>query len=83
VFTGYGQTEVSAATTLTLPGDPVELVAETIGREKLGGVAAPPGFGGVLARYRPGPGAAPRGGGPVPLTVIVAPARFSLHMLGR
>ncbi len=52
VFTGYGQTEVSAATTLTLPGDPVELVAETIGREKLGGVAAPPGFGGVLARYR-------------------------------
>src|ERR1700761_3115268 len=52
VFTGYGQTEVSAATTLTLPGDPVELVAETIGREKLGGLAAPPGFDGVLARYR-------------------------------
>jgi fatty-acyl-CoA synthase len=52
VFTGYGQTEVSAATTLTLPGDPVELVAETIGREKLGGVAASPGFDGALARYR-------------------------------
>jgi fatty-acyl-CoA synthase len=52
VFTGYGQTEVSAATTLTLPGDPVELVAGTIGREKLGGVAAAPGFDGVLARYR-------------------------------
>ncbi len=52
VFTGYGQTEVSAATTLTLPGDPVELVAGTIGREKLGGVAAPPGFDGALARYR-------------------------------
>ena len=52
MFTGYGQTEVSAATTLTLPGDPVELVAETIGREKLGGVAAPAGFDGVLARYR-------------------------------
>jgi fatty-acyl-CoA synthase len=52
VFTGYGQTEVSAATTLTLPGDPVELVAETVGREKLGGSAAPAGLGGVLARYR-------------------------------
>jgi fatty-acyl-CoA synthase len=52
VFTGYGQTEVSAATTLTRPGDPVGLVAETIGREKLGGVAALPGFDGALARYR-------------------------------
>lgn len=52
VFTGYGQTEVSAATALTLPGDPVELVAETVGREKLGGVAAPAGLGGTLARYR-------------------------------
>lgn len=52
VFTGYGQTEVSAATTLTLPGDPVELVAETVGREKLGGAAAPAGLDGSLARYR-------------------------------
>ncbi|HEX3750941.1 MAG TPA: AMP-binding protein [Streptosporangiaceae bacterium] len=52
VFTGYGQTEVSAATTLTLPGDPLELVAETVGREKLGGSAAPAGLDGVLARYR-------------------------------
>jgi fatty-acyl-CoA synthase len=52
IFTGYGQTEVSAATTLTLPGDPVELVAETVGREKLGGCAAPAGPDGVLARYR-------------------------------
>src|SRR5579875_601451 len=52
VFTGYGQTEVSAATALTLPGDPVELVAETVGREKLGGVAAPAGLDGSLARYR-------------------------------
>lgn len=52
VFTGYGQTEVSAATTLTLPGDPVELVAETVGREKLGGAAAPAGHDGTLARYR-------------------------------
>ena len=52
VFTGYGQTEVSAATTLTLPGDPLELVAETVGREKLGGVAAPADLDGALARYR-------------------------------
>lgn len=41
-----------AATTLTLPGDAVELVAETVGREKLGGVAAPAGLDGTLARYR-------------------------------
>lgn len=52
LFTGYGQTEVSAATALTLPGDPVDLVADTVGREKLGGVAAPPDLGGTLARYR-------------------------------
>jgi fatty-acyl-CoA synthase len=52
VFTGYGQTEVSAATTLTLPGDPLEIVAGTVGREKLGGSAAPPELDGTLARYR-------------------------------
>jgi fatty-acyl-CoA synthase len=52
VFTGYGQTEVSAATTLTVPGDPLDLVAETVGREKLGGVAAPADLDGALARYR-------------------------------
>jgi fatty-acyl-CoA synthase len=52
LFTGYGQTEVSAATTLTLPGDPVELVADTVGREKLGGLAAADEPGGVLAHYR-------------------------------
>jgi fatty-acyl-CoA synthase len=63
VFTGYGQTEVSAATTLTLPGDPVELVAETVGREKLGGAAAPAGLDGTLARYRT---ADPFTGNPLP-----------------
>jgi fatty-acyl-CoA synthase len=52
VFTGYGQTEVSAATTLTLPGDPIRLVAETVGRQKLGGLAALPGMNGELAHYR-------------------------------
>lgn len=52
VFTGYGQTEVSAATALTLPGDPLELVAETVGQFKLGGLAALPDMNGVLAEYR-------------------------------
>ena len=52
VFTGYGQTEVSAATTLTSPGDPLEVVSGTVGREKLGGVAAADEPDGVLAHYR-------------------------------
>jgi len=52
VFTGYGQTEVSAATALTLPGDPLEVVAETVGRMKLGGSAALPEMDGALAAYR-------------------------------
>ncbi|HET7174275.1 MAG TPA: AMP-binding protein [Nocardioidaceae bacterium] len=52
VFTGYGQTEVSAATTLTMPGDPLDVVAETVGCTKLGGLAAPPGMSGRLAEYR-------------------------------
>lgn len=52
VFTGYGQTEVSAATALTLPGDPLELVSGTVGRFKLGGSAALPDMNGVLAEYR-------------------------------
>lgn len=52
VFTGYGQTEVSAATALTQPGDALELVSGTVGREKLGGLAAVDEPGGVLAHYR-------------------------------
>jgi fatty-acyl-CoA synthase len=52
VFTGYGQTEVSAATALTLPGDPIELVASVVGHLKLGGVAAAGEPDGYLARYR-------------------------------
>ena len=54
VFTGYGQTEVSAATALTLPGDPIELVSAVVGTTKLGGAAAE-GTGipdGRLAQYR-------------------------------
>jgi fatty-acyl-CoA synthase len=52
VFTGYGQTEVSAATTLTLPGDPLEVVSATVGTHKLGGAAAAGEPDGVLAHYR-------------------------------
>jgi len=52
VFTGYGQTEVSAATALTLPGDPIELVASVVGHLKLGGVAAAGEPDGHLAQYR-------------------------------
>lgn len=54
IFTGYGQTEVSAATALTMPGDPVELVSAVVGTPKLGGLAAE-GTGipdGRLAEYR-------------------------------
>ncbi len=52
VFTGYGQTEVSAATALTLPGDDIETVAAVVGTTKLGGVAAEGMPGGRLAEYR-------------------------------
>lgn len=40
IFTGYGQTEVSAATALTLPGDDIETVSAMVGTPKLGGSAA-------------------------------------------
>lgn len=52
VFTGYGQTETSAATTLTLPGDPLETVATTVGCYKLGGIASTSGMNGRLVEYR-------------------------------
>jgi fatty-acyl-CoA synthase len=52
VFTGYGQTEVSAATALTLPGDDIETVAAVVGTTKLGGVAAIGNSDGRLAEYR-------------------------------
>jgi fatty-acyl-CoA synthase len=51
LVTGYGMTETSAATTFTLPGDPVELMVETVGRPKPGGVAGDPALGGLLAAY--------------------------------
>jgi fatty-acyl-CoA synthase len=52
VFTGYGQTEVSAATALTFPGDDIETVAAVVGATKLGGVAAEGVPDGRLAEYR-------------------------------
>lgn len=53
IFTGYGQTEVSAATALTYPGDGIEVVASVVGAPKLAGVAAADaGLGGRLAQYR-------------------------------
>ncbi len=40
IFTGYGQTEVSAATALTFPLDDIETVSSVVGATKLGGIAA-------------------------------------------
>lgn len=39
IITAYGQTETSASTTFTMPDDPLELVATTVGRAKPGGPA--------------------------------------------
>ncbi|MCW3001095.1 MAG: Long-chain-fatty-acid--CoA ligase [Conexibacter sp.] len=52
LVTGYGMTETSAATTFTMPHDPIETMVETVGRPKPGGVAGDPALGGLLARYR-------------------------------
>jgi fatty-acyl-CoA synthase len=51
LVTGYGMTETAAATTFTMPHDPIELMVETVGRPKPGGVAGDPTLGGLLARY--------------------------------
>jgi len=51
LVTGYGMTETSAATTFTMPGDPIDVMVETVGRPKPGGVAGDPVLGGLLARY--------------------------------
>jgi fatty-acyl-CoA synthase len=54
VFTGYGQTEVSAATALTMPGDDIATVSAVVGATKLGGIAAEDSglADGRLAEYR-------------------------------
>jgi fatty-acyl-CoA synthase len=52
LVTGYGMTETSAATTFTVPGDPVDNLVSTVGRPKLGGLAGDPALGGALVEYR-------------------------------
>ena len=52
LVTAYGMTETSAATTFTMPGDPVENLVGTVGRPKPGGVAGDPSLGGLLAVYK-------------------------------
>jgi fatty-acyl-CoA synthase len=45
ITTGYGMTECGGAMTLTLPEDPLEFHASTVGRPKLAGSAGVPGTG--------------------------------------
>ncbi len=52
VFTGYGMTEVTSATTFTAPDDPLELVATTVDRVFDGGVAGMAEQGGLIAAYK-------------------------------
>jgi fatty-acyl-CoA synthase len=52
VFTGYGMTEVSSATTFTAPDDPLEKVATTVGRPLDAGAAGIAHLGGVIAEYK-------------------------------
>lgn len=52
VFTGYGMTEVTSATTFTTPDDPLERVATTVGRPLDAGIAGIAHLGGVVAEYK-------------------------------
>ncbi|MPY47490.1 class I adenylate-forming enzyme family protein [Streptomyces acidicola] len=52
LFTAYGQTETTASTLCTRPGDPIERLVSTNGCPKPAGVAGDPGLGGLLAVYR-------------------------------
>ncbi|TXL75413.1 acyl--CoA ligase [Vineibacter terrae] len=52
VFTGYGMTEVGAATTLTAPNDDLSVVAQTVGRLMDAGAAGIAERDGVLAEYK-------------------------------
>jgi fatty-acyl-CoA synthase len=52
VFTGYGMTEVGAATTVTAPNDDLSMVAQTVGRPMDAGVAGIPELGGLIAEYK-------------------------------
>ncbi|WP_153506025.1 AMP-binding protein [Cumulibacter manganitolerans] len=52
IVTAYGQTESSASTTYTLPGDALKLVSSTVGRAKFGYVAGVPELDGYVTAYR-------------------------------
>ncbi|WP_250282822.1 MULTISPECIES: AMP-binding protein [unclassified Frankia] len=52
IFTAYGQTETTASTTCTRPGDPLDRLANTNGTTKPAGVAGAAELGGTLAVYR-------------------------------
>jgi len=52
VFTGYGMTEVSSATTFTAPDDPLERVATTVGRPFDAGAAGIGHLDGLIAQYK-------------------------------
>jgi len=52
LITGYGMTELTAATVLTNPDGPLDLMAEVVGRVVDGGVAGIPELGGLVAEYR-------------------------------
>jgi fatty-acyl-CoA synthase len=52
VITGYGMTETAAATTLTAPDGPLELVAATVGAPKHGAAAGDPALDELLAVYK-------------------------------
>lgn len=52
LFTAYGQTETTASTTCTRPGDPIERLAGTNGCLKPAGVAGDPELDGALAVYK-------------------------------
>lgn len=52
LFTAYGQTETTASTMCTHPGDPLDRLRGTNGATKPAGVAGDPALGGVLAVYK-------------------------------
>lgn len=52
IFTAYGQTETTASTMCTQPGDPIDRLSGTNGTPKPAGVAGDPELGGVLGVYK-------------------------------
>ncbi|WP_433518211.1 AMP-binding protein [Nonomuraea sp. CA-143628] len=52
LFTAYGQTETTASTLCTRPGDPIDRLRTTNGCVKPAGVAGEPDLGGALGVYR-------------------------------